>query len=1326
MSVAAARPGWIRRLLPWLVPHRRNVGLAFGAALLGSGVTAAVPAVQRQIVDQVVGKSRAAIAPWLLLLAIAAGIRFVSAYVRRFVGGRVSLDLQNDLRNAIYDQLQRLDFASHDELQTGQLVSRANSDVGLLQGLFAFLPIMSGNVLLLAGSLGVMFYYSPLLAVVSLGVVPTLIWSAYRMREKTFPASWDSQQREGEVAVVVEEAVSGVRVVKGFGQEQRELARLIERAEVLYGSRLRAVRLQARYQPVLQAIPVFGQVAVLALGGWLAIHHRISIGTFLAFATYLVQLTSPARMLAGLLVVGQQARAGAERVLDLLASTPVVKEKPDAIALPEVAGAVQFDGVSFGYLRSQPVLRKFDLNVSAGETVALVGASGSGKSTVALLLPRFYDVQEGSIRVDGYDITDVTLTSLRCQIGVVFEESFLFSDSIRANIAYGKPDATEGEVESAARAAEAHLFISELPDGYSTVVGERGMTLSGGQRQRIALARALLTDPRILILDDATSAVDARVEEEIHATLRRVMQGRTTILVAHRRSTLRLADRIAVVEDGRVVDQGTHEDLMSRCPSYRTLLAGPGDDAEGVGAIRVDDSDALDAEPGVTEELWTDADSGSEDFDDRVAVASQPSIGSGVGRGGGGGGGGNWVGALGPTPELLAQVAALPPVRDSPGVDVWAEAQDDPSFSLRRFIRPYRKYLLIGLVLVVIDALATLAGPILIRWGLDQGVARGAERIVWLASAVFLVVAVVDLADLRLQVFVTGRTAERLLLALRVRIWSHLQRLSIDYYEREMAGRIMTRMTTDVDAFSNLLQSGLINAVVAMFTFVGVAIALLIWNWRLGLVALSVLVPFAAATVLYRRLSSAAYERARERIAVVNASMQESLSGVRESQAFVRESRNRSDFRKLSKGYLDARIGAQRLVAIYFPFVDLLSDTAALLVLGVGAAMIASRSLTAGELIGFLLYLGLLFSPIQQLSQTFDSYQQAGASAAQINALMGVRPLVEEPEHPLQPGPITGHVSFRDVHFSYPSGSSGRQALAGVDLEIPPGQTVALVGETGAGKSTVVKLITRFYDPTGGAVTVDGLDLRRVDLPAYRHRLGYVPQEGFLFSGTIRDNIAYGRPDASDAEVEAAAREVGAHELIAGLAGGYLHRVSERGRSLSTGQRQLIALARAEMVDPAILLLDEATSNLDLATEARVTRAMNVVARGRTTVVIAHRLQTARRADRIVVLDGGRVVEDGTHDALVAEGGRYAEMWRSFEMESSQSAGVPVQTTTRPSTTPATTAVDPANPARSTEAAVADSHTGSPESTRCQEEPASTEIHTAAPDTDGGYSRAVP
>jgi ATP-binding cassette subfamily B protein len=402
--------------------------------------------------------------------------------------------------------------------------------------------------------------------------------------------------------------------------------------------------------------------------------------------------------------------------------------------------------------------------------------------------------------------------------------------------------------------------------------------------------------------------------------------------------------------------------------------------------------------------------------------------------------------------------------------------------------------------------------------------------------------------------------------------------------------------------------------------------------------------------VYFRRLSARAYGTARERIAVVNANLQESLAGVRESQAFVRERRNEDKFRQLAGSYLDARVHAQRLVALYFPFVEFLSEIAAAVVLGVGAVLVGNGSLTAGGLIAFVLFADLLFSPIQQLSQVFDAYQQARASMVKINELMQIDTLTPEAAEPVAVGAVAGEVRLVDVHFAYPGIAGGAEALSGVTLTIRPKETVALVGETGAGKSTVMKLVARFYDPTAGAVLIDGHDLRQVDLGAYRRQLGYVPQEAFLFSGTIRDNIAYGRPDAADAEVEAAARAVGAHPFIAGLDRGYRHVVTERGRSLSAGQRQLIALARAQLVDPAILLLDEATSNLDLATEAKFARAMGVVAEGRTTIVIAHRLQTARRADRIVVLDGGRVVEEGTHDELLIRHGHYAGMWRSFAL----------------------------------------------------------------------------
>src|SRR5205814_5413014 len=509
--------------------------------------------------------------------------------------------------------------------------------------------------------------------------------------------------------------------------------------------------------------------------------------------------------------------------------------------------------------------------------------------------------------------------------------------------------------------------------------------------------------------------------------------------------------------------------------------------------------------------------------------------------------------------------------------------------------------------------------------GVDKGVTHHSTHALWVISAIFLAVSLLDWADTWASARYAGRTAERLLFALRVRIFAHLQRLGLDYYDTEMAGRIMTRMTTDVEALSTLLQTGLINAVVNLLTFGGVAVILVATNFRLSAAAMIIVPPLIAATIWFRNGSQRAYERARDRIAAVNAHLQESLSGVRVSQAFVREERNQEGFRQVAGEYLDARMDAQRMVAMYFPFVEFLSEVASAAVLGLGAYLVAHHGVTPGSVIAFLLYLDLFFSPIQQLSQVFDTYQQARASMQKVDELMRTPTATPPPPQPRAPGRLTGRITFEDVHFAYPTGVG--EALAGVDIEITPGETVALVGETGAGKSTIVKLVARFYDATSGRVLIDDTDIRDLDLTAYRRQLGYVPQEAFLFSGTIRDNIAYGRPGGSDAQVEAAARAVGAHDFIADLPGGYLSYVTERGRSLSAGQRQLIALARAQLVDPRILLLDEATSNLDLETEAKVQRAMGVAAHGRTTVLIAHRLQTARLADRIIVIDNGRAVE---------------------------------------------------------------------------------------------------
>ncbi|WP_232840112.1 MULTISPECIES: ABC transporter ATP-binding protein [Nocardia] len=1230
---ATRRPGWIRRLWAASLVYRGTLAGVAAAVALGAVVEVAAPLLTKRAVDAAGVGDTEVIGVVAALLALLAAGRFVSSLTRRVLAGRLSLDMQHAIRVDLLASLQRLDGAGQDAIRTGQVVSRSITDLQLVQGLVAMVPWSGLALLQFVLAAAVMVWLSPPLAAVALLVVPAIALVVYRMRPRLYAATWSAQQRAADLAQHVEETVTGVRVVKGFGQEARMVDLLEQHSRDLYAERLRAARVDSRFAPVVAAVPQAGMVAVIVVGGLLALHGMIGVGTFLAFAAYVATMTASARTMSSVVIMAQLTRAAAERVFQVIDTAPVIAEPAHPAPLPDGPLGIDIRSLSFGFDPDRPVLRDLDLVVRPGETVAIIGPAGSGKSTLALLLPRFYAPDSGSIHLFGagtdpretahatpdgdspesdsgakisqpggepgrcepadgrcrsVDISDVSTADLRSAVGVVFDDPFLFSDTIAANIALGRTDATDAEVRQAAKLAAADDFINELPDGYDTVVGERGLTLSGGQRQRIALARTLLARPRVLVLDDATSAVDAVTEAAIFDTLPD-RGGRTTLILAHRESTLAQADRV----------------IRLPAPEAPALV--------------------VTAEPARGREAT--------------------------------GGPGNWSGitnALSETPELRRNIARLPPATDRPVDDERALRQPEPNFRLARLLRPVRLLVLTVVALLAVDALLAIAFPPLVRYAIDDGVSGDDAGVLTRAAVIGTVLVLAGLLVGVVTTVLTARTGERVLYGLRIRSYAHLQRLGLDYYERELSGRIMTRMTTDVDALSTFLQTGVATTLIGGLTLIGIAVALLVIDASLAAVVLIALPPLFGATLLFRRVSDTAYTVSRERVSAVNAHFTENVTGLRAVQANRHEPVAARRFAEYSVRYRHSRMRAQWAIATYFASVIAWADLALAAVVFIGAREVAAGTTTAGTLIAFVLYLELLFGPIMQLSQVFDGYQQARVGLRRIGELLRTPSSIaaDPPDAVAIEGSLRGEVGFEEVRFQYSGATS--PALDGVSLEIAPGATLALVGPTGAGKSTIVKLLARLYDlPPGGAdggvgaIRVDGVDIRDYRLADYRSRLGIVPQEAHLFTGDVASNIAFGQPSASAERIAAAAEAVGASEMIAALPLGMRQPVGERGRGLSAGQRQLIALARAELVDPDLLLLDEATSTLDPETEASVLVANRSLARGRTTVVVAHRLGTAARADRIAVVDHGRIAEIGTHDELISAGGQYSRLWEA-------------------------------------------------------------------------------
>jgi ATP-binding cassette, subfamily B, bacterial len=565
---------WLRRAMPILGAHRGIFVTSLVLSFAGLVLQVQIPNLLNHAIDNSVVQHTVPLdfyVWWILGLGLAGGL---AGYVSRLFLFQTAYDIEYDLRTLIYEHLGRMSFPFYDRVQSGQLISRANSDIRSVQMYMTFAPMILVQCSIALVAFGFMLSINVPLSFVAMATMPFVFIVGHRMRKSMFPVSWIIQARLADVATIVDENVNGVRVVKSFAAEKEQLRTLAKAADKVQWAYVKDAYLRARWTPAVQNLPQVGLALVLGFGGYMVIQGSIGLGAILAFNAYLFMLQAPFMMLGMIIMMGQRAAASAGRIYEILDEEPTVIDRPGAMELTDCKGDVRFEKVGFSYGPDLPrVLSDLDLHLRPGETVALVGRTGSGKSTVARLIPRFYDVTEGRFIVDGHDVRDLTLQSLRDNVGVVLDDAFLFSMSIRDNIAYGRPNADIADIEAAARAAGADGFIRELALGYDTVVGERGYTLSGGQRQRITIARTLLVNPPILVLDDATSAIDVQVEQQIHDALRVLMEGRTTLIVAHRLSTISLADRVVLLEEGRIVADGTHAELLESTPQYAEVLA---------------------------------------------------------------------------------------------------------------------------------------------------------------------------------------------------------------------------------------------------------------------------------------------------------------------------------------------------------------------------------------------------------------------------------------------------------------------------------------------------------------------------------------------------------------------------------------------------------------------------------------------------------------------------------------------------------------------------------------------------------------------------------